>query len=348
MSKDKKHSGGKIFVIVLCCILVFAIGGGALFANFVLNKLDYSGSDVDDGMLDSIIQSEGITLPADFGFADSDIADNISDTRLWYHDDVINILLLGLDYAEIEGKKYPRSDAVILVSLNKADGKINMVSLSRATYVAIPGYKNARLNAAYSYGGPSLLVKTVELNYKIRIDNYAAVNFNAFTQIIDILGGVSVNLTSIEARAMLTVLGSSYKGAGYYNLNGEQALSYARLRGIDSDRNRTQRQQNILLSIADKAKSSISADVVLKLINDILPLVKTDFTKMELVSQAVNALNYLKWPITRTLIPTEQPKKDENFIVVEESEVIMLDWAKTRDQIHELLYPDIELKKRAS
>ncbi len=344
LSKRKGTKNHRIAWAVVLCVLVAVLGSGIFLVNFVLNKIDYDDDDtINNGMLDTIIDAESVTLPEGFQDHDNDLSQNANDTRMWYHDEIENTLLLGLDYADAEGKKYPRADAVILVSVNKMTNKINLVSLSRATYVSIPGYKNARLNAAYSIGGPSLMIKTVEMNYKIRIDNYASVNFEAFTSIIDILGGVEITLTEKECNGMRSALGSANKGAGTYNLNGSQALAYARLREIDSDRDRTQRQQRILLSIADKAKGSMSVDVIMDLINQILPLVKTDFTKMELISQAVSAPGYLKWPITQTLIPTKKPVSGENFLLIENSEVILLDWPETRNQLHELLYPGVEL-----
>lgn len=106
--------------------------------------------------------------------ANQDIAENISDDVLWYSEDVYNILIAGYDAGATDGAtadtpKFYRSDAMIIASINKVKKSIRLISLSRATYAAIPGHGNKRLNTAHAYGGASLLVETIEMNYKVRI-----------------------------------------------------------------------------------------------------------------------------------------------------------------------------------
>lgn len=157
--------------------------------------------------------------------ADKDISENIDDPRMWYNDNIINILLIGRDLGH-GSKYYSRADSIIVVSINKLNNNIKLVSLSRATYVSIPGHGNARLNAAHAYGGSKLLIDTIEQNYKIRIDHYVSIDFNGFIKAIDALGGVDIALTESEVKALSPILkqnGSVVKGAGTYHLNGNEA-----------------------------------------------------------------------------------------------------------------------------
>ena len=121
--------------------------------------------------------------------------ESVSSQPMW-EDGVVNILLIGSDSrtADADGL----SDAMILLSVSSKTNKIYMTSLLRDMYVEIPGHDGNRLNAAYSYGGPELLMETVEENLDITVNRYAVVNFEAFAGLVDAVGGVDLELTSAE------------------------------------------------------------------------------------------------------------------------------------------------------
>ena len=123
------------------------------------------------------------------------------------------------------------------------------------------------------------------------------------------------------------------KGAGTYLLNGDLALEYARLRSIDTDRNRTIRQRKVLKAIRERVKT-ISALQTAELINTILPLVTTDITKKELVLQTANLAKYMNWPLKEATVPL----KSGNLVLVNGSEVLILDWNDVRSDLIALLY----------
>ena len=110
-------------------------------------------------------------------------------------DEIINILLIGQDSA-VEGA---RSDTILLCSFNKEKNTVAMISFLRDMYVRIPGYGKDRINAAYSLGGAELLCKTLYENFGIEVDGNVRVDFARFRDIIDLLGGVKLNLTAAEA-----------------------------------------------------------------------------------------------------------------------------------------------------
>lgn len=266
--------------------------------------------------------------------ADNAIRKNLDDSKKWYSEQVLNVILFGYDYGS---KTYPhgRSDAMIVLSLNKAAKKVKIISLSRTAYAAIPGHKNTRLSHAHGYGGPDLAIRAIEKNYKFRIDRFVACSFDGFKQIIDALGGVSIQLTDKEAKVLRDHF-SGFKGAGTYNLNGEQALLYARTRKIDTDRDRTGRQRKILISLAAKAKTFSAADY-LRLLDKIMPLVSTDFSKTELLSQIASAPGYLNWSFEQHLVPA----KPYRLVLRDNFEVILMDWPHEVSALHDIMYENV-------
>lgn len=196
--------------------------------------------------------------------------------------DVINILLIGQDARP--GEDRARSDSMILVSINKQRSTIHMTSFMRDLYVQIPGYMDDRINVAYRYGGAELLDKTIQENFGVTVDGNVAVNFDQFCTVVDILGGVDVEMDSEEAWYMNEKMDLGPVEEGMNHLNGEQALGFARIRYITgSDFARTDRQRRILASIAQELKS-VNAGQVLDLLSQVLPNVSTDLSQGELVS----------------------------------------------------------------
>ena len=206
-------------------------------------------------------------------------------------DDVINVLLVGKDASSSDGR--PRTDSMIILSINKRTNSLSMVSLMRDLYVQIPGgYSDNRINAAYRFGGIQLLNATVEKNFGVIIDGNVEVNFGQFATIIDILGGVDMELTAAEA-AYLNKIG--YYGTmtpGVNHLGGAAALEYCRIRKIDSDHQRTERQRKLLLTVAESAKS-MSLGQMLELVNQVLPYVQTDLSAGEIIELATAAFGSL-------------------------------------------------------
>lgn len=274
--------------------------------------------------------------------ADKNIAENLSNSDVWYSDNVYNLLIVGYDAGDVENstasfQKFYRSDAVIIASINKTLKKVKLISLSRATYVAVPGHGNKRLNTAHAYGGASLLVETIEKNYKIRIDKYVTVNFDGFKKIMDALGGVQIDLTAEEANFAFN---TSSLGNGKYMMNGSQTLRYVRLRKTDSDRVRTGRQRKVLANIKQKS-ATMSLSQKLSFLDTALPYVTTNMSKSEVVSTATEFSNYLDWPMEQYIVP----KRATQYEMRDGLEVIIVDWEETTKYIHSIVYNGTEVKK---
>lgn len=231
-------------------------------------------------------------------------------------DGVMNILLIGNDSRE--NGEDGRSDAMILVSVSPKTKTITMTSLLRDMYVEIPGYGGNRLNAAYAYGGPSLLCETIEQNFGIEVNRYALVNFQAFAGMVDAVGGVDLELTNeevqwvnaylneynlLEGREITTdYLDTSL--SGMIHLNGPQALAYCRNRYIGTDFGRTERQRKVLGAVTKKLPLALATNSS-ELIDGLFPYLTTNLTQMEVYSVSLKAPRYLGYEMKQLVIPAE-------------------------------------------
>lgn len=195
-----------------------------------------------------------------------------------------NYLLIGRD--EYPGSDRSRSDSILLCTFHPETQTLTMTSILRDLYVPIPGYRNNRINAAYAFGGMSLLKQTVQENFRIPIDGCIEIDFASFPRLIDLLGGVTIALRADEAEAINSRTQSSL-AAGSQLLNGQQALAYVRIRKLDDDGDfsRTNRQQKLLAALLDAYRNA-SLPQILRLLKEALPLVETDMDTGEILRSA--------------------------------------------------------------
>nr|MBR4281176.1 LCP family protein [Clostridia bacterium] len=228
-------------------------------------------------------------------------------------DNVINILLVGIDgrTEDMDSKKSTQhGDVQIIVSLNKETGSIKLTSVMRDLYVEIPGYKSKqRINVAYSRGGGELAMATINKLLELNIQHYVAINFYGLASIIDSLGGIDIELTKAEARAINEYINKNLKKGGYDNqekgyerqplkkengvqhLDGIQAVMYARLRSVDNDFKRTERQRHLLeLMLKKVLDDGVSVSKIYKLVRACLPYAKTDMNLFEMGGLAWDVL----------------------------------------------------------
>lgn len=217
--------------------------------------------------------------------------------------EIINIMLVGQDRRP--GENYlTRSDAMILCTFNTKDKSITMTSFMRDLYVKIPGIGGNKMNAAYQFGGMKLLRQTMLDNFGVYVDAFVEVDFSGFEKVVEILGGVDINLTQAEADHLNENNGWNLS-AGMNHLDGKQALEYSRIRYVgNADFGRTERQRNVINSIINGCKSMswIKADEMLK---KILPLVATDMTDGQIVDYALTLFPLLKGSIESQRIPID-------------------------------------------
>lgn len=229
-----------------------------------------------------------------------------------YGDHLVNILLVGQDRRA--GQARQRSDSMILASFNKSTGAITLTSFMRDSYVQIPGYGPNKLNAAYAFGGMKLLSQTLLLNFGVQVDGVVEVDFNGFKDVIDLLGGVDISMTRAEVE-YLNACTDWNLSVGTNRLNGEQALFYARLREIDSDYRRAERQRNVLTALINRYKSQ-SLSQILGLMDDILPLVTTNMTNSEIIGYATEMFPMLAGARVNTLRIPVDGSFDQGYVMV--------------------------------
>lgn len=212
--------------------------------------------------------------------------------------DIINILLIGEDR---KGEAYrQRSDSMILCSFNTKTNKLTMISFLRDTYISkIPGYWSDKLNAAYQYGGPFTLKQTLAAYFGVHVDACVMVQFEGFIGVIDMLGGVDINLTEKEVKYMNenNQLGWDLK-AGPNHLDGVKALFYSRIRTIDMDAKRAQRQRNVLTALINAYKNKPLTEMI-TLTEEI---VATGFVRTDMKSTA-ELMHYVRllFPMLSTM-----------------------------------------------
>lgn len=250
-------------------------------------------------------------------------------------EDIFRVLLIGVDSREdnIRG----RSDTMILFDINPNTKKIIMTSLLRDIYVDIPGHGSNRLNAAYAFGGAKLLTQTILNSFGIKVDKYVIINFWTVRDVVDALGGVNVDVTKEELEQINLMVGGQNKvldgirgddklpesSVGNIQLNGIQALAYARIRKLDSDFGRTSRQREIILASINKVKN-LGIFEINSLLNQFLPQVTTNLTEKDILSLLAMAIKRKDYSIESMAIPVAGTWE---YVTIDKKAVIKIDFA---------------------
>ena len=283
-SKAEKKLKRKVIKIAVVVAVLFGLVYGGVYA--MVGKVDYETMETD------------YVRPSD--------VEKVSGVK--------NILLIGTDARSSD--EDGRSDSMIVLSINTKKNRIVMTSILRDSYVEIPGHGSNRINSAYSYGQEDLLIQTIEQNFKIPIDSYVKVDFFSFIDIVDAVGGVEIDVSEEEKEWVNAYLnetnellgkefGDGYlTSAGVQTLSGKQALSYARIRYIGTDFQRTERQREIITAVVDKVKSA-GPSAITKIMDSVMPNVKTNMKHSELTLLVMKALTYVGFDMEQIHIPVD-------------------------------------------
>lgn len=308
----KKHKAASaIIILFLICILTVA----GLFGSIVWS-LNHD--------------SVGIVDPDDV----DPTADEVQIAREDQKDqDVVNILLVGSDTRDPDAE-LGRSDTMMLVSFNKAEGKATVISFLRDTLIDIDGYGMSKLGHTFAYGGVGLTINTLNEQFDLDIQDYIIINFENLVEIIDELGGIQVNLTEEEAEYYRQT-GMPDIQSGWVTLTGSQALAHARNRSLDNDFGRTSRQRSVLYGIYNKVMENKNPADILPLIKFCMTQVSTNMGVTELYSLATDVMGVEHLKTQQAAVPRDGTYEFDTY---DSMSVLTIDLEANKEYIKELLY----------
>lgn len=262
---------------------------------------------------------------------------------------ITNIALFGVDTRETDIGT--RSDAIMILTVDNTNHKLKLASLMRDSLVSIEDYDDTKLTHAYAYGGAQLAIKTINQNFDMNIEDYITVDFDQMKVLVDYLGGVDADVSQAELDEANEFIGqySIEKGVpedeityitetGYQQLNGVQALCYARIRkgNTGDDWGRTERQSEIMFSAFDKVQTKSTVELF-ELLQKMLPYVTTSLSPTEIASIAIGAVGDGMPPLTYTRIPL-----DSEWEYSSSGEYIVFDLELAATRLNEFIYEEIE------
>ena len=257
---------GILFIIILI-LIGLAVGCGYAFITDKLSAMNYVETD-----------KNLITV-------NSGVSESLKSYR--------NIALFGVD-SRSDSFDGSRSDCIIIVSLNEKTSEVKLTSVYRDTYVDVDGHGLDKITHAYAYGGPELAMSTLNKNLDLDITEFVTVNFETVKTVVGTIGGVSITVTSAEAKQI------GLPSSGTYTLDGEEALAYSRIRKIDSDYKRTERMRTVIEAVFDKIKTK-DLSQIMDYIDIILPHISTNISANDIIKMAPHVLSLkisdsLGWP----------------------------------------------------
>lgn len=324
MEEKKKMSKTKKTVLIILGVVAVLLLAVVIVGMIYMESLLGMINKVDDETLNTMSQEEyqefldsmTETIPADYTgeiLSREDVVWEEDAEEIGQSENIINILLIGQDRRGTTGRS--RSDTIILCTVNKSTKTLTLTSFMRDMYVQIPGYEANRINVPYVLGGMKLLDRTLNTNFGVTVDGNIEVDFQGFMEIVDMMGGIEVELSQAEADYMnMNVSWDVEDGTdkvwemteGVNHLTGSQALSYARMRYVgNGDYERTERQRRVLSLLIDKAKS-LSISELNVLMQHALPMITTDLTDSEILGYALELFPLLPELTVNTLrIPAD-------------------------------------------
>lgn len=335
----KRSTGRKVsnVIIIILCVVFSGLGGVIVYAHGLLAGMYQN---LDSAVLDSSAKESLTASDTSNTSSIAQVPANIDGTLI-KDPMVLNIMLFGSD--ERPGETgYGRSDTMMLLSIDNRHKKLKLTSFMRDTYVNVPEWGDTKLTHAYSYGGPSLAIETIERNFGVDIDRYAVVYFDTFPGIVDTLGGIEVEMTQTEADVMNESVGPEYATftEGKNTLNGATALVYVRIRyGVGDDFGRTQRQRDFMLQVFNKVKGTRDVGTLLTLLTKVLPGVTTNISVNEMAGLATGAVSsYMDYPMYQFRLP-----EDGAFTApdVAAGNVLAIDdWDVAREHLQRFIYEE--------
>ena len=286
----------KLAVTIVIGLLVLLLLTGFVFWRVVLSRINRGDAD-------------SATLPSEFNVPTESLVNPIPVVK-----GITNILLLGVDARDPDSIK-ERSDSMMILTVDTINNKIKLTSLQRDMLVYLPGREDpVKINAANAFGGPALAMRAVNDTLRLKIEDYIVVNMRGMEQIVDLAGGIMVDVTDSEIPYLNMNLNEENKlypdttqsapltNSGLQRLDGRQAVAYARIRKLDSDYQRMTRQRTVLQALFTKFKAD---NVVTKasVVSEGLSLITTSLTDAEITNMALSIFPLMASEIDQLQIP---------------------------------------------
>lgn len=327
--KKKKSFWKSVLKYFFCILLVFLLLLGGIFflVRGLIAKTNYQPYETSYVRQADVLAQEGVT----------------------------NILLIGTD-TRVHGEQ-TRSDAMIVLSINPGKHRLVMTSILRDSYVNIPGHGQNRINEAYSWGGPALLIQTIEENYKLGIDYYAQVDFFDFVEVVDAFGGVTIPVNFNEVQwingyvSEYNAIIGAPEGDQFVDLNqflepelvtdlnlklsGRQALGYCRIRKIGTDFARTQRQRTVMNALVARAKTAGPLRIY-RAADAMLSSVSTNISDEKMCALLMQSLFYLTYDVVEARVPADGTWS--NAIMGSNQDVLAVDFAANKAYLQTTIY----------
>lgn len=303
---------GKISLVILTItltLLLAMVGGVYWYGNHMFNKIEKVEIDTNDVGINDEVQEK------------------ISE----YKSDVTNIALFGIDATEgNEG----RSDSIIIATIDATHNKLKLTSIMRDSFVTISSRGQDKINHAYAFGGPQLAIKTLNENFDLNIEDFVAVNFTTMPKIIDKLGGVTINITSEEVSHIPGIY-----SAGTYNLTGQQALAYSRIRyASGGDYVRTDRQRTVLNKVFEKLLAT-NVTKYPSILSEVLPMLKTSLEYSEILDLGNKVLKMGVTNLEQERFPKDGYSQGQTMSGVY---YLTFDKEQTVKQLHDYIFEDVK------
>lgn len=301
MSRNKRRGAlsWKLVAVMVAAIFVVVSIGAVLIGRTFLSKIN------NDNFAE--------TIPDEYNVPTESLVHEIPEVA-----GITNILLLGVDNRDkTVASAQERSDSIMILTIDEKNKKFKLTSLQRDMMVYFPGSENIhKINAANAEGGPLLAMRVINDTFRLNIEKYVVVNMLGMEKIIDLVGGVTVDVSDSELKALneeLTMINQTFKNttpaeylakSGVQLLGGRQAVTYARIRKNDSDYQRMGRQREVLQAMFTAfSKADLSSKT--KALNEGLPYITTNISDTEIVKMGADILPMMNSTIDQMQIPID-------------------------------------------